>query len=145
MRILILSIYSESEIYSKMLELQRMYNNTNINIKYYFIEFRNQDKDFIIQNDFIYINGSEDIMNITDKTLKSMKYILHDLEEHYDFIIRTNISTIINYKKLIESLQIVPISKIYSSGCKIISSFIMKFFVGVVSTSLIDQSLILIS
>jgi hypothetical protein len=116
MKILILSIYSDSELYNKMLELQRKYINIDANIKYYFIQFRKQINDVEIENDFIYVNGLENRMKITEKTLKSIKYILNDLNEHYDFIIRTNISTIIHFRNLIDYLQSIPKTNIYCTG-----------------------------
>lgn len=116
MKILILSIYSESPLYNKMLELQRKYVNCNANIKYYFIQFRKQIKDVEIENDFIYINGIEERMKITEKTLKSINYVLRDLNEYYDFIVRTNISTIIHYEKLFDFLSFIPKTNIYCTG-----------------------------
>ncbi len=118
-RVLILSIYSDSPLYRQMLEQQRKYiNRDNENIKYYFIQFRKQMNEVEIDNDFIYVNGVEDRMKITEKTLKSMKYILKDSKnEHYDFIVRTNISTIIHFNNLIDFLGSIPKNNIYCTGC----------------------------
>ena len=127
MKILILSIYSDSELYKKMIEIQREhFNNFKNNLKnndkiqdeivYYFIQFRKQNNIIEIENDIIYVEGEEKILKITDKTLKCLKYLLNDLGETYDFIIRTNISTIINFKQLFLYLYSIPVTDIYCAG-----------------------------
>jgi hypothetical protein len=118
MKILLLYIYSENQIYNKMIELQREHIiNSNIEISYYFIQFRKEQVNLIeIENDFIYVKGQEALLKITEKTLKSLNFLLKDMGLIFDFIIRTNMSTIINLKKLIIFLESIPKNNIYCTG-----------------------------
>ena len=116
MKILILSIYSDNPLYKNMLELQRTYLHSNPNITSYFIQFRTQSEPVEIVNDFIYINGIESRMKITEKTLLSLKYLLETKGFEFDFIIRTNISTLINFTQLFTFLDSIPKFNIYCTG-----------------------------
>ncbi len=116
MKILILSIYSENPLYNQMLNLQRKYVHSNSSITTYFVQFRPQSNQVEISGDFIYINGQENRMKITEKTLFALKYILNDLDQHYDFILRTNISTLTNFSQLIHFLNSIPKTNIYCTG-----------------------------
>ncbi len=125
MNILILIIYSESDLYKKMFEIQQNYykkscdhikKNLKYNIDFYFIQFRQQVNPVEIDNNFIWVKGDENRMKITEKTLSSLKYIYKDLNLSYDFIIRTNISTIINFTELYIFLNSLPKNNIYCTG-----------------------------
>jgi hypothetical protein len=116
MKILILSIYSNIPLYKQMLELQRKYIHSNPNVTSYFIQFRSQTQPIEIVNDFIYIRGIETRMKITEKTLLSLKYLLETKGLEFDFIIRTNISTIINFTQLFTYLDSIPKLNIYCTG-----------------------------
>ena len=116
MKILILSIYSENPLYNQMLNLQRKYIRSNPDITTYFVQFRSQTNPVEISGDFIYVNGIENRMKITEKTLSALKYILKDLNQHYDFILRTNISTLTNFSQLIPFLNSLPKTNIYCTG-----------------------------
>lgn len=115
MKILILAIYSETNYYNKMLQIQR-YQKLNPNITRYFVTFRNQNSEIEIKDDMIFINGNESRLNITKKTLLSMKYLLNNLGQKYDFIIRSNISTIIDTNNLYNWLYEIPNYNIYCTG-----------------------------
>jgi hypothetical protein len=117
MKILILIIYSNNEEYIKMLELQRSYIHLHNNFEVYFIEFKENLNSYAqIDNDFIFINGKEERMKITEKTIKSLEFLINDKQKVYDFVIRTNISTIINLKLLYKYLLTLPKNNIYKSG-----------------------------
>lgn len=116
MKILILSIYSDIPLYKQMLELQRSYIHSNPNVTCYFIQFRAQSEPIEIVNDFIYIKGIENRMKITEKTLSSLKYLLETKGLEFDFIIRTNISTIINFTQLFTYLDSIPKFNVYCTG-----------------------------
>jgi hypothetical protein len=116
MKILILSIYSESPLYNKMLNLQRKYIHSSPDITTYFVQFRPQTNPVEISGDFLFVNGLENRMKITEKTLSALKYLLSDLNQHYDFILRTNISTITNFSQFIPFLNSLPKTNIYCTG-----------------------------
>lgn len=117
MKICILIIYSKNNEYDEMLEIQRNYLNKfkNEELVFYFTEMNNEQRENLeIIDDFIFVKGEECFLNILKKTVMSMKYILEN--DNIDFLIRTNISTIINIKKLKEFLVTVPKSNYYGSG-----------------------------
>lgn len=120
MKLLILSIFSNSTIYNNMKDIHIKYlenNENNENIDYYFITF-NEDMivDVEINNNIIYIKGEENYLNILEKTIVALDYLINIKKKEYDFIIRTNVSTLFNYKLLIEYLNSIPKNNIYIGG-----------------------------
>lgn len=106
MKLLILSIYSRNSCYDKMLEVQRKYIHNYKDVDSYFIQSSNKyNEEIYVKNDMIYIRGVEDYSTILDKSLKAMKFLKEKNNKDYDFIIRTNISTIFNIPKLINLLN----------------------------------------
>lgn len=117
MKVLILVIYSESLLYNKMLDLQRTYIHSNPLFQVYFVKFnQHQNEQIKILDDIINVKGIENRMNITEKTIKSLEFLIKTLGLTYDFIIRSNISTIINLNLLLEYLNNIPKTNIYTSG-----------------------------
>ena len=116
MKILILFIYSESNIYNKMMNLQKKYIHKFNEVDSYFVQMReSQLSEIEIENDIIFVKGKETYMNILYKTIKSIEYLFK--KEEYDFVIRTNISTIINIPKLINYLTYLnPKEHLYTGG-----------------------------
>ena len=127
MKILHIIIYSNSKYsdnidnnaYENMQKLlSNYYKKFNNNVTTYFVKYNENVKkiyntDYHIQDDILFINGKEtSIPGILDKTLLAFKY-LNDI--HYDYLIRSNISTIIDFDKLIKYLIINPINY-YGSG-----------------------------
>lgn len=119
MNILILSIFSETERNNKLLEIHRNYLSKNSflknnNIEYFFIAFdENMNEEFKLINDFLFIKGKEDYMNILYKTIKSLHFFTTIQNKHYDFIVRTNISSAFNYRLLYNYLNSIPKTNIY--------------------------------
>lgn len=121
MRLLILAIYHETEYYKEMLNVQQIYIQTikNIykNIDYFFISLNPNQEDKIIINydtNMIYVKGEECLLNITYKTIEAIKFMMN--LNYYDYIIRTNISTIININNLVNFLSEMPKTNVYSGG-----------------------------
>ncbi len=115
MKILLLSIYSKTELYDKMLELQRKYIHTHRNITSYFVQMTlNIEEDIIIKDDMILVNGNESILNILYKTIKALE-LLTTLDQ-YDYVIRTNISTVSDLNKLYEYCEQAPRKNLYTGG-----------------------------
>jgi len=97
-----------------MAYLQRKYVHSHKNFTAYFIvhdPFQNEE--IKIADDFIYVKGEEKLLNITDKTLKSIKYLLKDKGLDFNFVIRTNLSTVINLYELDIFLNSIPPKEIY--------------------------------
>jgi hypothetical protein len=63
----------------------------------------NQTNQVEQENDIIYVKGKEHILNVLYKTITAIEYIFQKNE--YDFIIRSNISTIIHIPNLLQYLQ----------------------------------------
>jgi hypothetical protein len=105
MKLIILILANDSEAYLKMQELWNKYMNSHLNIKSYFIKYNpNLLENIIINNDTIYIKGTESLMpGCLDKTIKSIEYCLQNME--FDFIFRTNMSSVLDLNKLYNLLN----------------------------------------
>ena len=114
MNILILVIYSKDEIYDQMLEVQRSYLHSFTNVMSFFIDFRENQTNLIeIEKDMIYVKGRDYYLNITYKTVQAIGYML---KSNFDFMVRTNISTIINIPELYKYCLQLPKTNIYRGG-----------------------------
>ena len=119
--ILNLVLYSDTDYYRGMYENTRKYynNHKNVDTIYYMysgvhdnenVEEYTYDKD----NNMLYINGIESyIPGILQKTVKAFRFVSL-LDKKYDYIIRTNISTLIDFRKLSKELGKNPID--YGAG-----------------------------
>jgi len=115
MKLLILAIYSYSDEYQKMLKIQRSYLHNYENVYTYFIDFReNQTNTIEVEDDFIYVKGINSFLNITYKTIEALEYAVNNIK--FDYIIRTNMSTIINVPNLYKFCSYLPEKNIYTSG-----------------------------
>lgn len=122
MKLLNLVLYSNSspdhnEGYEIMQEiLNRYYKTFEPNVHTIFFKYTHDlDLDYELKDNILHIKGVESLMpGVLEKTLKAFK-IIKDYE--YDYVIRSNISSIINFKILIEELQKNPIS--FYGGCNI--------------------------
>jgi hypothetical protein len=100
-----------------MLKLQNEYIHQNENIDVYFVTFNNfQQEDVKLIDNVINIKGCESYINILYKTLVGLEYIHNNISSSYDFVVRTNISTLINLNNLYDFLLTVPNKNIYTGG-----------------------------
>ena len=77
----------------------------------------NLETEYELKDDILYIKGTETyIPGILDKTIKAFSYINNNYD--FDYIIRSNISTIVNFTLLTEYLQNISIQ--YGGGYKLI-------------------------
>lgn len=117
MKLLLLLIYNSTPHYDKLLEQQQKYIHTHKDIDSYFISLREDNKENVeIDNDIIYIKGTESYMNITYKTIVSMDYLINKLNKKYDFVIRSNMSTFINLNPLYNNISRLPKKNVYTGG-----------------------------
>jgi hypothetical protein len=114
MKLLILVIYSDSKEYQEMLKIQRSYLHHFPNVQTFFIHFRKQPQPIEVEDDFIYVNGTDSYLNITLKTIESLVYALYNI--NFDYIIRTNMSTLINIPLLYDFCLQLPKTNVYTSG-----------------------------
>ncbi len=102
MKLLNLILYSENiPEYIKMKNLLQTYLSKLHNFIYYFYTFNPLlSSDYEIKNNTIYIKGTDTfIPGVLEKTIKVLA-ICNKIHPEYDYIVRTNISTIINYPLL---------------------------------------------
>jgi len=115
MKVLLLIISSPSvdPVYIKLKDVWRSYMNNNSEIESYFIEY-NATKDRIIENNTFYIKGSESYNpGVREKTIDSFDYFLKSGAK-YDYVVRTNISSVWNFRTLLKYLSTLPQSNVYS-------------------------------
>ena len=83
--------------------------NSNKQIDSYFIKYHDGPPG--IQGDTFYLKGVESYAGIIMKTLDAFEYFKG---MQYDFIIRTNLSSLWNFKALIRHLETLPVRGVYS-------------------------------
>ena len=100
MNLIILILSNDTNVYLKMQEKWKSYMNKHSYIKSYFIKYKEDLKENVIQNeDTIYVKGKESLIpGCLDKTIKSIEYVLNNLD--FDFIFRTNMSSVVDLNKL---------------------------------------------
>jgi hypothetical protein len=108
MNIIILIIASDNKHeYIKMQELWKSYMNSHPNIKSYFIKMKpDLESKVVLDNDnnIIWIKGKETLIpGVLEKTINSIEYILDNPKFFtFDFIFRTNLSSVLNLKLFYE-------------------------------------------
>jgi len=127
---IILAIYNESlDVYSLLKQKSYSYYNAfSQDIKIFYITFReNQDEEIVEEGEFLYFRGTESFKpGIITKTMRALKYISQQYS--YDYAIRTNVSTIINCKNLLDYFNTIPKTN-YTGGFVIFNSFYSGIFV----------------
>lgn len=119
MKVLVLSLFSKTNIYEEMQIIQKQYIHTIPDIDAYFITFKedmSENEHVQLIDDTIYIKGKESYTNILYKTIISLHYLINALGKRYDYVIRTNISTVIHYNNLIQYLTTLPLTNVYIGG-----------------------------
>lgn len=104
-----LIISSDSDpVYVEHRKVWSTYMNSNSQIECYFIQYRDGPQE--IEGNTFWLNGSESFSAILTKTLDSLEY----LSKNYDFIVRTNLSSIWNFKVLVDHLETLPKEGVYN-------------------------------
>ena len=119
MRILNLVLYSQTQnCYEHMKSIiDHYYKQNGNNIRTIFYKYSNIESDFLLNDNILHIKGQESFVpGILNKTIKAFEFILQTgIVEEYDYIIRSNISTIINFDLLIKDLENTPL-QYYGGG-----------------------------
>jgi hypothetical protein len=105
--------------YDAMYKITNNYYNKFSNMKTIYYKYDNKiNEEFIMDNDnnIFLIKGQESIVpGCLEKTIATFKYFKEMIEnERYDYIIRTNVSTIINMDKFFNELEKSPVD--YGGG-----------------------------
>lgn len=76
-------------------------------ITVFYIMYKNLNgMPYLIDGNILYIHGEETYMpGLLQKTLEAMDIVTNKLNIAYDFILRTNVSTVINYYELLKHLE----------------------------------------
>lgn len=94
-------IYRAFDHEIKMKEVQDTYIHSYPFVKSYYLICREQTEEIQIEGDMIYVNGIEDSQSITKKTFAFFR------QNHiYDYIYRTNISTVTDFNALLKQLPL---------------------------------------
>lgn len=114
-KILNLVLYSQNDEYEKMKVItENYYKNFDYVTTVYYLFSENQVEPYRLDGNILYIKGTETyVPGITDKTKKAIQYFKDDYNK-YNYLIRTNVSTIINFDLLVNELDKTPID--YGSG-----------------------------
>lgn len=113
-RVICLTIFNSEQYYNEMKTYNEEYldfldKHTTImeNLKVFYIMYKKlYCEDYLIDGNMLYINGDETYMpGILNKTIAAMEIITTKLNIDYDFILRTNASTVINYIELFKYLN----------------------------------------
>lgn len=112
-----LVLYSNDKEYDKMYELTSKYYSKFSNVKTIYYKFdENIVGEYELRKNILHIKGKETyIPGILDKTIKAFQYII-DNHSHFDYVIRSNISTIVDFNLLTTYLQETPIQ--FGGGLK---------------------------
>lgn len=124
-RILNLVLYSDDKDYNDMYEITREYYKKFKNVRTIYYKFSGlTDGSTYLKDDILYITGTETyVPGILDKTIKAFTYF-QNKNDNYDYVIRTNISTIVNFDLLLKELKNNSIS--YGGG--LINNFNWEYY-----------------
>ena len=112
MKVLMLIISSDTDpVYAEHRKVWSSYMNSNSQIECYFIQYR--DGVQAIEGNTFWLNGVESFPAILTKTLDSIEYFL---KNDYDFIVRTNMSSLWNFNVLLNYLETLPKEGVYNGA-----------------------------
>jgi hypothetical protein len=114
MRVLVVIISSyNNPVYRDHKEVWRKYMNSHPAIDAYFLEYH-ETKHRVIEDNTLYLKGKESYCpGIRDKTLDCFEYIVNNTPD-YDFIVRTNLSSLWNFTTLIDYISSLPTVGVYN-------------------------------
>jgi hypothetical protein len=96
-----LNVYEEMKTISQKYLI--LFNNK---IKFFYLEYRNQECDVYEIDNTLYFNGEECIIpSIYNKTIKGLEFIN---KFDYDFVLRTNLSSFLNIYNILNFIKLLP-------------------------------------
>ena len=109
-----LVLYSDNNEYNEMYKLTRTFYKKFNNVKTIYYKFNeNIINDYELVDDILNIKGTETyVPGILDKTIKAFEYVYNNY--NFEYVVRSNISTIINFDLFINYLINNPIE--YGGG-----------------------------
>lgn len=111
MKVLVLIISSDDDpLYAEHRQLWLQYMNLNPQFECYFYQYHDGPQK--IENNMFWLNGSESLNKIIVKTIDTLDFFIK--RDNYDFIVRTNLSSLWNFHVLNDYLNTLPKEKVYS-------------------------------
>ena len=115
MNILILIIHNDDPLYNQMIEVQRKYIHSYSNITSYIVQMNPDiEEEIKLENDVLFVKGQETYHNILWKTICALEYAIP--KKKYDYVIRTNASTILDFEKVNEYFLSANKHELYTGG-----------------------------
>jgi hypothetical protein len=112
MKVLMLVISSQTQsVYRHHKAIWETYMKSHPDIECYFIEFTPSVLSPLLTSSTLFLRGRETYPGILDKTLKALDYFTR--RSHYDYVIRTNLSSVWIFPKLIRFLETAPRTGLY--------------------------------
>lgn len=124
-------------VYAEHRKVWSSYMNSNSQIECYFIQYR--DGIQAIEGNTFWLNGVESFPAILAKTLDSVEYFL---KNDYDFIVRTNMSSLWNFNVLLKHLETLPKKGVYNGFIGYFNNFQFASGSGYIMTPDIGQLLL---
>jgi hypothetical protein len=112
MRVLVLVISSDNfPVYALHRDVWRTYMKSHPNIDCFFIQYNPLVFVPILTNDTLTLRGQERYSTVLAKTVDALAYLLP--RRPYTHIVRTNLSSVWNFSRLIEVLASLPSQRLY--------------------------------
>ena len=105
-KILHLVLYSKNDMYNEMYNITNEYYklfDNKVTTIYYTLSNDIQDE-YVLKDNILFIKGEERYSNITYKFIRALNYFYKDVN-YYDYVVRSNISSIINFNILLNTLK----------------------------------------
>jgi hypothetical protein len=116
MKVLMLVISSDTyPVYSHHREVWRTYMKSHPDIECVFIESRPLVFVPTLTSDTLTLRGLERYGTILGKTIEALQYFL--TRRRYDYVVRTNLSSVWDFKELLRSLETRPRERVYAGQC----------------------------
>jgi hypothetical protein len=112
MKVLMLVISSQTQpVYRQHKAIWETYMKSHPDIECYFIEFTSTVLSPLLTSTTLFLRGRETYPGILDKTFKALDYFTR--RKHYDYVIRTNLSSVWIFPKLMQFLETAPRTGLY--------------------------------
>lgn len=85
--------------------------NSHPNVRVYFLRQREDVKETYLEGDTIWSSGREVVHRVFEKTIAAFRFLP---EGSYDYLVRTNLSSVWNFSKLLGVCKTLPERNVYS-------------------------------
>jgi hypothetical protein len=79
-------------------------------LNYYFVKYRSQAEDIVVEDNVLWFNGTESFDAITEKTKRAFHWVITTRTNDYDFICRPNISSFLVLETYLRELRKYPLT-----------------------------------